>query len=75
MLSAGVPRIGTPFSVRHLVSLIAVCPPKATTAPTGFSTRMMSSTSSGVSGSKYSRSAVLKSVDTVSGLLLTITTA
>ena len=32
-------------------------------------------TSSGVSGSKYSRSAVSKSVETVSGLLLTITTS
>ena len=33
------------------------------------------SPSSGVRGSKYSRSAVSKSVDTVSGLLLTMTTS
>ena len=52
MLSALVPRIGMPASSRHFVSLIAVCPPNATTTPSGFSTRMIFSTSSGQSGSK-----------------------
>ena len=41
--------------------------------PTGCSVAMMWSTLSGVRGSKYSRSPVSKSVETVSGLLLTMT--
>ena len=56
-------------------SLIAVCPPNAATTPTGFSVAITPSTSSAVSGSKYRRSAVSKSVETVSGLLLIITTS
>ena len=64
------------FSRRSiLVSLIAVCPPNATTTPYGFSVLSMLSTSSSVKGSKYSLSAVSKSVETVSGLLLTMTTS
>ena len=70
--SAVVPRIGTPIFIRLSVSLIAVCPPNCTTAPSGFSMSTMLSTSSGVSGSKYSLSAISKSVLTVSGLLLTM---
>src|SRR5699024_1284610 len=54
------------------VSLIAVCPPNCTTAPSGFSNSTIFSTSSGVNGSKYNLSAISKSVETVSGLLLTI---
>ena len=75
MLSAEVPKIAMPCRSKNWVSLMAVCPPKATTTPTGFSTAMTFMTSSGVSGSKYSRSAVSKSVETVSGLLLMITTS
>ncbi len=33
ILSAGVPNILTPFASKNLVSLIAVCPPNATTTP------------------------------------------
>ena len=51
---------------------MAVCPPNCTMAPSGFSKRTILSTSSGVNGSKYKRSAISKSVDTVSGLLFTI---
>ena len=50
---------------------MAVWPPNWTTQPSGFSVAMMLSTLSGVRGSKYSRSPVSKSVETVSGLLLT----
>ena len=58
-----------------LVSLMAVCPPKGRPPPHAASpVAITPSTSSGVSGSKYSRSAVSKSVETVSGLLLIITT-
>ena len=53
--------------------LMAVCPPNCTMAKSGFSAAATPVTSSGVSGSKYRRSAVSKSVDTVSGLLLMIT--
>ena len=70
--SASVPKILTPISVSALVSLMAVCPPNCTMAPSGFSISTMLSTSSAVNGSKYKRSAISKSVDTVSGLLLTI---
>ena len=62
--------MGTPISVSALASLMAVCPPNWTTAPQGFSNSTTCSTSSAVSGSKYSRSAMSKSVETVSGLLL-----
>ena len=58
MDSALVPMMVTPWLSRNFVSLMAVCPPKATTTPTGFSTAMMCITSSGYRGSKYSRSAV-----------------
>ena len=64
--------MGTPMSVRALASLMAVCPPNWTTAPQGFSCSTMFCTSSAVRGSKYSLSATSKSVDTVSGLLLTM---
>ena len=70
--SAEVPKILTPISINALVSLIAVCPPNWTIAPSGFSISTIFSTSSGVNGSKYKRSAISKSVLTVSGLLLTI---
>ena len=70
--SADVPRIGTPIFISASVSLIAVCPPNCTTAPSGFSISTILSTSSGVSGSKYSLSAMSKSVLTVSGLLFTM---
>lgn len=48
------------------------CPPNCTTAPSGCSIFTIDSTSSGVKGSKYSLSAISKSVLTVSGLLLMI---
>ena len=70
--SALVPRIGTPIFIKASVSLIAVCPPNCTTAPSGFSMFTMLSTSSAVNGSKYNLSAISKSVETVSGLLFTI---
>ena len=50
--SALVPRIGTPIFISASVSLIAVCPPNCTTAPSGFSNSTIDSTSSAVSGSK-----------------------
>ncbi len=74
MVSAEEPRMGILFAARVFVSFMAVCPPKATTTPRGFSIFIMSITSSGDRGSKYSLSPVSKSVETVSGLLLTITT-
>ena len=52
MLSGWVPRIFTPFSCRCFVSLMAVCPPKATTTASGFSVAMIFITSSSVRGSK-----------------------
>ena len=52
MPSAEVPRIFTPWDTRKFASEMAVCPPKATTTPTGFSTSMTPMTSSGQSGSK-----------------------
>ena len=52
MLSALVPRMRTPWLSRYCVSLIAVCPPKATTTPTGRSAAITFITSSGVRGSK-----------------------
>ena len=46
--SALVPRIGTPIFIRLSVSLMAVCPPNCTTAPSGCSMFTTFSTSSGV---------------------------
>ena len=47
-----------------------VCPPSWTMMPRGFSRWRISSTSSRVSGSKYSLSLMSKSVETVSGFEL-----
>ncbi len=63
--------MGRPISSMCLASLMAVWPPNCTTQASGFSVAMMLSTLSGFSGSKYRRSPVSKSVETVSGLLLT----
>ena len=52
---------------------MAVWPPNWQTTPTGRSISSTFITSSGVSGSKYRRSEVSKSVETVSGLLLMMT--
>ena len=70
MASAGVPRMGRPISSMCLASLMAVCPPNCTTQASGFSVAMMLSTLSGFSGSKYRRSPVSKSVETVSGVVV-----
>ena len=70
--SAAVPQIGTPIFIKSSVSLMAVCPPNCTTAPSGLSNSTIASISSGVRGSKYNLSAISKSVLTVSGLLFTI---
>src|SRR3546814_5607490 len=48
--------IGTPASSRPWASLSGVCPPNCTITPKGFSRATISSTSSRVSDSKYSRS-------------------
>jgi hypothetical protein len=56
--SALVPRIGTPASVSATASLSGVWPPNCTITPHGFSRSQIASTSSSVSGSKYSRSEV-----------------
>ena len=58
MPSAEVPRMGMPCWSKNSVRAMAVWPPKATTTPTGCSTSITPITSSGVRGSKYSRSAV-----------------
>ena len=52
MPSAEVPSMRTPWLSKHLASFTAVCPPKATTTPTGCSQAMTLKTSSSVSGSK-----------------------
>jgi len=62
----------TPISEMAFVSFMAVCPPNCTIAPNGFSLSTIPAMSSFVRGSKYSLSAVSKSVETVSGLLFTI---
>ncbi len=62
--------ICTPARDKGPARLIAVWPPNWTMTPSGISFSMTFITSSIVSGSKYSRSEVSKSVDTVSGLLL-----
>ena len=54
----GVPRIGTPASISRFASRSGVWPPNWITTPAGCSTSTISSTSSIVSGSKYSRSDV-----------------
>ncbi len=64
--------MGTPLASRSRASLSGVWPPYWTMTPCGFSRSTISSTSSRVSGSKYSRSEVSKSVETVSGLQLTM---
>ena len=64
--------IGAPAASSARDSLSGVWPPNCTITPSGFSTLRISSTSSRVSGSKYSRSEVSKSVETVSGLQLTM---
>ena len=58
IMSGEVPMIGTPFFARSRASFSGVCPPYWTMTPKGFSTWTISSTSSSVSGSKYSRSDV-----------------
>ena len=63
-----VPRIGTPAASSPRVSLSGVCPPSCTITPSGCSRSTISSTSSSVSGSKYSLSEMSKSVETVSGI-------
>ncbi len=68
--SGAVPRMGTPAASSGLVKRSGVCPPSWTTTPLGRSHRTISSTSSNVSGSKYSLSEMSKSVDTVSGFEL-----
>ncbi len=70
MDSGEVPRIGTPAASSALASRSGVCPPSCTTTPRGRSQRTISSTSSSVSGSKYSLSEMSKSVETVSGFEL-----
>jgi len=60
--SGEVPRIGTPASSSGRASFSGVCPPNWTITPSSSpfdrSTSISSSTSSAVSGSKYSRSEV-----------------
>ena len=65
--------MGTPSRSRPRARRSGVWPPSCTTTPMGRSTATISSTSSSVSGSKYSASEMSKSVDTVSGLEFTIT--
>ena len=68
--SGDVPRIVTPAASSPRVSLSGVWPPSCTITPSGCSRSTISSTSSSVSGSKYSLSDVSKSVETVSGFEL-----
>ena len=70
ILSALVPMIFIPLSLKSLASFIAVCPPNWRITPSGFSFSNIAIISSVTNGSKYSLSAVEKSVETVSGLLL-----
>src|SRR5699024_7078240 len=62
-----LPRCSSPAA-----KLIAVCPPNCTITPSGCSSSITSITSSTVNGSKYNLSEMLKSVETVSGLLFMI---
>ena len=50
--------IGAPAASSARDSFSGVCPPNCTITPSGFSIARISSTSSSVSGSKYSRSEV-----------------
>jgi hypothetical protein len=68
----GVPMILTPRRSSGSASFSGVCPPSCTITPSGCSSRTISSTSSSVSGSKYSLSDTSKSVETVSGLEFTM---
>jgi len=68
--STDVPRILMPARCSFPARLMGVCPPNCTITPSGFSFSSTFSTSSASRGSKYRRSAVSKSVLTVSGLLL-----
>ena len=58
MESGEVPMIGTPAASSARASFSGVWPPNCTITPTGFSRSTISSTSSSVTGSKYSRSEV-----------------
>ncbi len=58
MASGVVPRMGSPAFSSGTESRSGVWPPNWTMAPSGFSRWAISSTSSRVSGSKYSRSEV-----------------
>ena len=62
--------IGAPAASKARANFSGVCPPYCTITPIGFSKSTISITSSNVTGSKYKRSEVSKSVDTVSGLQL-----
>ena len=74
--SALEPRMGKPAAARDWERLMAVCPPNCTRLGGGLSSTvslsMMSRTASSSRGSKYRRSLVSKSVETVSGLELTM---
>ncbi len=70
-----VPTSGAPASSSPRARLSGVWPPNCTMIPFGVTRSTTFITSSCVSGSKNSMSEVSKSVDTVSGLLLTITVA
>ena len=58
MLSGLVPITGTPLASSACASFSGVWPPYCTITPLGFSRSQISSTSSSVTGSKYSRSEV-----------------
>ena len=64
--------MGTPSCSSGSANFSGVCPPSCTMTPIGFSRSTISSTSSSVSGSKYSLSEMSKSVDTVSGFEFTM---
>ncbi len=70
--STEVPRTGAPSSSSPRARFRGVCPPSWTITPLGCSRWRISSTSSSVSGSKYSLSETSKSVDTVSGFEFTM---
>ena len=58
ILAGSVPMMGTPRRLSGSARVSGVCPPNCTITPSGFSVSQMLSTSSSVSGSKYSRSLV-----------------
>ena len=70
--STDEPRIATPWADSGSARLIAVWPPNCTTAPATSSVRATAAAEEASSGSKYRRSDVSKSVETVSGLELTM---